>query len=168
MIGKFIIGLLILFVSIGCYIISWGLPALTFKTTFNSPQTWSGMQCAGMGIMSWIELHLEPFANFFYLAAVIFLLIPLQNKYLLSSIFSGIALVLGLETLILFVEPAIIPDSPGYCTLTKLEVGYYLWMLSFLLIFFLSLFNYQQGKKLRLFKVCYVKTLKTLGLRKSR
>jgi hypothetical protein len=150
MMRKFIPLAVICFVSIISYIVSFALPALTLYSDMSGYQTWPGWQCAYLGMFSCFAGHFEPLANFFYLGAIILLLIPIDEKYLLATFFSGIALFLGLETLILFIFPVVIPDSPSGNILTRLEIGYYLWMLSFLLIFFFSFFNYQQGKKVTL------------------
>jgi hypothetical protein len=129
---------IVLIASLVIYNLAWFLPALTFHhTSQQSQQTWLGAQCALTVWTSWAYFHFEPYANFVYFIA----LIQFPKKYLGSLVFSGIALALSLQTLDLFVEPIALGLWHKDYRLLRLEIGFYLWFLSFFIIFIFSLFK---------------------------
>lgn len=109
------------------------------------PITWFGWVCLYKGLMAIFIGQFAQFANIFYVVA----LLMLQEKsYLTAAMCSLFALLSGLHTFSLG-KMNVYNDDAGVVKLTFLHpnIGFYLWMASFLVLLALSIALAVQDQK---------------------
>jgi len=128
--------------SVALYFVSWFLPALEFKGIKGSHyiKVMEGWECVYMGILGMRIGHVETLGNFSFFCAGILML---ERMWKEACIASGVSLILGLQTLSLFIAPVSFDEAGAtQSTLTKLDLGFYLWMSSFIVIFVVCLLKF--------------------------
>lgn len=141
--GK-VIQIAVITLSLLLYTVSFFCPALTWSTG----QTWLGWVCFEAALfIGWSAFQFECLSNLFYLVSLIFLLGGQWRKTIILNI---LAIIFGLETLILFVQE--LPSGVDvttynvYMKLASLEIGYFLWMAGFFVILVYSFDRYVASK----------------------
>lgn len=130
--------------SVGCYIVSLLLPALVFERINYAAYHLAkynveyGVVLLYTSLLGWIEGHFEFLANVGYLASIDYIR---QNKKKLATISSILSILFALQTITLFWKPVIIaclecPADMGLTKLARSDLGFYLWMLSLLIVLF--------------------------------
>ncbi|MDX2106874.1 MAG: hypothetical protein SFY67_10775 [Candidatus Melainabacteria bacterium] len=115
------------------------------KKVMGEPITWFGWDCLYKGLMAIFIGQFAQFANIFYVVA----LLMLQEKsYLTAAMCSLFALLSGLQTFSLG-KMNVYNDDAGVVKLTFLHpnIGFYLWMASFLVLLALSIALAVQDQK---------------------
>jgi hypothetical protein len=128
-----------LFASVAFYFISWFLPALVFKGTKGTHElkVMEGWECCYMGILSIVIGQFEGLSNLCFIGSGILLL---ERMWKAACIASGLAILLAIQTFALFVTPISFDEAHvTQSVLSKLDVGFYLWIASFIIIFIVSL-----------------------------
>lgn len=117
----------LMLISIGMYCSSWFCPVFIFNNS-NMP----GWFCVLIGLpFSWMIGHFEVFANFFFLAA---LLAYGTREFRYGIITSGISVLLAMQTFTL----SSIPGTGPSASISGYGPGFYLWLLSMIIILLIS------------------------------
>jgi cellulose synthase/poly-beta-1,6-N-acetylglucosamine synthase-like glycosyltransferase len=135
-----------LLVSVTFYFVSWFLPALEFKGIKGTTElkVMEGWECTYMGLLGLAIGQFEAFSNLALICSGILLL---ERMWKAAFIASGLALVLALQTFALFITPISFDEAHAtQSVLSGLDVGFYLWISSIVIVFIASLAKIIQAK----------------------
>ena len=128
-----------LLVSVTFYFVSWFLPALEFKGIKGSHdlKMMEGWECTYMGILGLAIGQFEALSNLAFICSGILLL---ERMWKAACISSGLALILALQTFALFITPISFDEARvTQSVLFSLDIGFYLWISSIVIVFVASL-----------------------------
>jgi len=128
-----------LLVSVTLYFVSWFLPALEFTGTKGTHdlKVMEGWECTYMGILGLAIGQFEALSNLALICSGILLLERMWNAACFAS---GLALILALQTYSLFIIPVSFDEARvTQSVLSGLDIGFYLWLSSIVIVFVASL-----------------------------
>jgi hypothetical protein len=124
--------LVVLFISMGLFLIACASPALAFKRTSSDMEVWPGFQVLMMGWLGLLFKQIAWYANPVMVLSLIFLLC---RRWLAATVIALAALALAANTLVLFSTE--LPADEANVNKLRLEYlgpGFYSWVASIVAI----------------------------------